>query len=134
MLSTTLDSNVPLDQLRDQLLPPPEILYCHSCNRRSTRCVTKPTGNGNDFRPYYKCINCGIFFVFADSRGNLPSNEPCDCGTPSKLQVSNKKRELHFVCRLGKCDYHEWMELPNGERVNLENCSKAWEYYQDKLI
>ena len=107
------------------LLPPPATPpSCFRCSRPSTRCVTRHSNrNGNAGRPYFKCIPCNQFLVFADSRGNHPSNPPCPCGLSSKKQVSGLSRQVaravHFVCRAGKCDFYQACGT-DGETVVLE--------------
>ncbi|RBR15430.1 hypothetical protein FVER53590_09337 [Fusarium verticillioides] len=96
-------------------LPP----VCFVCNNRSRRLVTRSSNrNGNAGRPYHKCTNCQKFLGFADLRGNSPDNPPCYCSESSKAQVTGENGgspgRLHYVCRLGTCDYY-------AERVDQEN-------------
>ncbi|KAK4233357.1 hypothetical protein C8A03DRAFT_19562 [Achaetomium macrosporum] len=80
--------------------------------------------NGNAGRPYYKCQPCNKFLCFADSRGNNPGNPPCDCGVSSKTQVAGKEKKVprgvHYVCRLGKCDFYKPC-VENGKQVAVES-------------
>ena len=78
--------------------------------------------NGNAGRPYYKCDPCNKFLVFADDRGNDPANPECDCGISSKKQISSrdKGRKIHFVCRMGGCDFYAPKVVRDGETVAAE--------------
>ncbi|UZP45208.1 hypothetical protein NXS19_013020 [Fusarium pseudograminearum] len=103
--------------------PPP----CFQCKSPSKRHITSPSNtNGNAYRPYYKCPNCPKFLCFADTRGNIPSNPPCQCGKSSKLQAAGWNSEipggLHFVCRLGTCGYYDLALDRNKEHIVL-----SWE-------
>lgn len=84
---------------------------CMMCGKASSRFVTRTSNrNNNAARPYYKCVPCDRFLVFDDTRGNDPSNPHCHCGTSSKRQISGRHRQvsrgIHYVCRLGKCDFY----------------------------
>ena len=97
---------------------------CCRCRRPG---VLKITGslnrNWNAGRPYYKCEDCDQFLVFNDIRGNDPRNPPCHCGASSKAQVSGPEkrvpRGLHYVCRLGTCDFYSTARDFNGNQVRL---------------
>ena len=56
-----------------------------------------------------------------DERGNDPTNPNCNCGVSSKRQVSGeaKGRVLHYVCRLGRCNYYMEHRLAEGEQLGL---------------
>lgn len=93
---------------------------CYRCggsgDRYTTRCSNR---NGNVGRPYYKCRNCRQFLVFADDRGNDPTNPVCHCGLSSKRQVASreKNRKIHYVCRRGGCDFYAPCIKPNMDSV-----------------
>ena len=99
---------------------------CFLCHGPSTRLVTRTTNrNGNGGRPYDKCVPCGKFLGFADERGNDPRNPPCECGVPSKRQVTGYRnktpRAVHYVCRLRRCDFYaELRDGSDGERVVVD--------------
>ncbi|KAG8666665.1 hypothetical protein FPOAC1_011475 [Fusarium poae] len=102
------------------LLPPP----CFQCNSPSRRYVTRSSNlNGNASRPYYKCIKCPKFLCFADQRGNVTNNPPCQCGKSSKFQVAGWTNRqpggLHLVCRMGACGYYSSVVDQNGEQKVL---------------
>lgn len=61
------------------------------------------------------------FLVFADNRGNDPNNPTCNCGVPSKRQVASREkgRKIHYVCRLGKCNFYN-ASLSDGGIVTVE--------------
>ena len=83
--------------------------HCLRCDRMTGTYRTRHSNrNGNAGRPYAKCQACGKFHCFMDQRGNDPTNPSCQCGGPSKRQVSNpeKGRIVHYVCRLGTCIYY----------------------------
>lgn len=56
-----------------------------------------------------------------DKRGNDPTNPNCIRGVPSKRQVSGeaKGRRVHYVCRLGTCDYYAVHRSAGGEQLSL---------------
>ncbi|KAI0388265.1 hypothetical protein F5Y17DRAFT_245594 [Xylariaceae sp. FL0594] len=90
--------------------PPTQPPQCSRCGRVSERRITRSSNrNGNAGRPYYKCLHCNKFIVFDDYRGNDSTNPECHCGCSSKLQVSGRSKpvagRLHYVCRLGRCDF-----------------------------
>lgn len=68
-------------------------------------------------------MSCGKFFSFADERGNNPDNPPCDYGESSRLQRaaenSSNPGGLHYVCRLGTCDYYAVKVDENQEQITL---------------
>ncbi|RYO91779.1 hypothetical protein DL762_001998 [Monosporascus cannonballus] len=67
--------------------------------------------NGNVGRPYFKCHSCDKFIAFDDPRGADPANPECHCGVASRRQVTGRyktvPRNLHYVCRLGTCDFYD---------------------------
>jgi hypothetical protein len=79
--------------------------------------------NGNAGRPYHKCISCRYFFGFADDRGNNPNNQMCGCGESSRLQRAGENSSnpggLHYVCRLGTCDYYAVKVDENQEQITV---------------
>lgn len=84
---------------------------CIHCGRPTTLRTTRTSNRkGNAGRPYFKCIPCRKFHCFADNRGNDPRNPRCFCNVSSKTQVSGPEkrvaRGVHYVCRLGKCNYY----------------------------
>ncbi|KAK5637088.1 hypothetical protein RRF57_012800 [Xylaria bambusicola] len=90
--------------------PPTQPPYCPCCSRVSKRLITRSSNrNGNAGRPYSKCLHCDKFLVFDDYRGNDSTNPECHCGYSSKRQVSGRSKpvagRLHYVCRLGMCDF-----------------------------
>lgn len=90
---------------------PTEHPPCIICERPTVRRITRSSNRkGNAGRPCYICPPCGKFHCFADQEGNDPTNPPCDCGTFSKRQLSDvefsPRRKVHYVCRLGGCDYY----------------------------
>ena len=56
-----------------------------------------------------------------DKRGNDPTNPNCKCDTSSKRQVSGeaKGRRVHYVCRLGTCNYYAVHRSAGGEQLSL---------------
>lgn len=66
-----------------------------------------------------------MFLVFADSRGNEPGNPACDCGHSSKRQLSGEGRRVaravHFVCRMGTCNYYQAGVRMGGGREVLDD-------------
>lgn len=100
--------------------------HCFHCGNPSTRLTTRISNrNGNAGRPYFKCIPCNQFLVFADRRGNDPANPPCRCGLSSKRQIEGKRqrmsgRNIHFVCRLGTCDYYAAARDQTGNQIRVE--------------
>lgn len=81
--------------------------------------------NGNAGRPYYKCVPCDKFLVFADNRGNDPTNPPCMCGLASKRQVAGKERKtsrgLFYVCRKGACDFYAPALDRQEQQISIED-------------
>ncbi|MCJ1474880.1 hypothetical protein MMC13_003540 [Lambiella insularis] len=95
---------------------------CFECGNPGRRFITSQANQkGNAGRPYYKCVADGRFLCFADQRGNDPTNPPCDCGESSKRQISgsNKSvpRQVHYVCRLGGCDFYQAGGVTIPERL-----------------
>ncbi|KAG7403635.1 hypothetical protein Forpe1208_v016332 [Fusarium oxysporum f. sp. rapae] len=118
---STLSSNVLNLVLAPAPTHPP---ICFMCNSPSQRFITRSSNrNGNAGRPFDKCTNCRKFLGFADERGNVPDNPLCHCGESSKTQVNGQNRGnpggLHFVCRLGTCDYYAVGMNRNHEQIRL---------------
>lgn len=84
--------------------------------------LSNPKGNAG--RPYYKCQPCDLFLVFNDQRGNGIHNPPCYCDTSSKMQVSGLDkmvpRGLHYVCRLGRCDFYSAVLNRKDDQLSLK--------------
>lgn len=98
---------------------------CIKCGLPTSRLKTKRSNrNGNALRPYYKCQPCNKFHCFADTRGNDPANPLCHCGVSSKRQLSGLEkrppRQLHYVCRLGTCDYYDVDRSLSGESKDFD--------------
>ncbi|GAW25178.1 hypothetical protein SAMD00023353_0203280 [Rosellinia necatrix] len=111
--------------------PPEEPPSCYRCGGVSELSVTRSSNrNGNAGRPFYKCRSCGKFLVFNDNRGNDPTNPECNCGSSSKRQVSGRSKtvagRLHYVCRLGTCDFFSPCRDENGvdSVVNMDFVEK----------
>lgn len=110
-----------------ELHPPPETVpNCRRCGEPATEEVTRPSNrNGNAGRPYYKCHRCNKFLCFADDRGNDPNNPLCNCGIPSRRQVSGRHRRVsrgvHFVCRQGGCDFYDICQRDDGQHLSIES-------------
>ncbi|MBE3050124.1 hypothetical protein IMZ48_48030 [Candidatus Bathyarchaeota archaeon] len=107
------------------LPPPPSPPACRLCGSPSEqRHALASNPNGNEDRPYYKCTRdgCDRWLVFNDERGNLPDNPECHCGASSKMQAAGprKDRSLHFVCRLGMCDYFFHLVNEQGRWVCVD--------------
>lgn len=106
-------------QLEESPQTPPPCIFCH---RPTSKHVTRHSNrNGNGGRPYAKCIPCGKFHCFMDERGNDPTNRPCHCGEASKTQVSGsgRGRFVHYVCRLGACDFYAPHVTDTGDLLGL---------------
>jgi len=88
---------------------PPTCFVCQKSNFVHWRPTNSHNPNGNAGRHFWKCYDCDQFLCFADTRGNDCRNPLCDCGESSKLQMSgvysSPPRMLHFVCRLGCCNF-----------------------------
>jgi hypothetical protein len=101
--------------------PPPEgPPTCFLCNGPSSEYTTRRSNrNGNAGRPYYKCDPCEKFLTFADDRGNDPLNPLCHCQVSSRRQVSCREKggKIHYVCRLGRCDFYEAGENLRGQVI-----------------
>jgi hypothetical protein len=105
--------------------PPATVPDCHLCHQPSERKITRTSNRkGNAGRPFYKCFPCDNFLCFDDRRGNLPSNPLCYCQVSSKLQVSGPDkrvaRALHYVCRLGACDYYEVYRDAHQRQITID--------------
>lgn len=104
--------------------PTPTIPKCIKCNKPTTFSITRLSNRkGNGGRPYYKCIPCKKFSCFADDRGNDRSNPQCHCGLKSRRQVSGPEkrgpRQVHYVCRVGGCDYYEVHLTPEKKPISF---------------
>ena len=124
MLDVNFSWDIPIVRKMSLAPPPDKAPPCFRCGEPSVRFITRRSNrNGNVGRPYYKCVECRQFLVFADERGNDPQNPPCDCGTSSKTQVSGPDksvpRGVHYVCRLGKCDFYAPCMDQEGNQVAL---------------
>lgn len=101
--------------------PPP----CRRCRGPGTRHITRASNrNGNARRPFVKCASsCGKFISFTDERGIDPSNPGCDCGRPSRRQITGRDkavpRAIHFVCSEGRCDFYSEGVDGSGDRVTV---------------
>ncbi|KAF2189958.1 hypothetical protein K469DRAFT_561858 [Zopfia rhizophila CBS 207.26] len=111
---------------RINLAPPPQVPpNCFQCGGPSLRSTTRRSNRkGNAGRPYDKCMRCGKFLGFADERGNDPNNPPCGCGVSSKRQVAGPEkrvpRGLHYVCRLGACDFYAPCKDAEDRQVTVD--------------
>ncbi|KAK4140679.1 uncharacterized protein C8A04DRAFT_14705, partial [Dichotomopilus funicola] len=99
---------------------------CHRCGRRSERFLTRRSNRkGNANRPFYKCQRCDKFLCFADRRGNIPDNPSCHCGASSKQQLAGREKKVprgvHFVCRLGECDFYQPHFDRSGRQVTVDD-------------
>lgn len=96
--------------------PPP----CFRCRRPSERLVTRSSNrNHNAGRPYHKCVPCNNFLGFADDRGNDPRNPSCPCGHSSRAQRAGGSGRLHYVCRMGTCDFYSPFRDASGAQVSV---------------
>ncbi|KAK5992055.1 hypothetical protein PT974_05451 [Cladobotryum mycophilum] len=106
------------------LLPSSTPKHCFQCGGSTSRFKTSANNpNGNAGRPYNMCLHCNKFLGFDDQRGNHLSNPECHCGTPSKMQATGKTAAaplaLHFVCRLGECDFFSRGVGKNGRTAHV---------------
>lgn len=114
-------------QLQQVLAPgPTDAPDCILCGQSTNLFTTRSSNRkGNASRSYYKCVPCGKFHCFADRRGNDLTNPPCHCGESSKRQIAgpekSRGRQVHYVCRLGKCDYYGEHRTPQQETIVLES-------------
>ncbi|KAI1292587.1 hypothetical protein F5Y03DRAFT_402841 [Xylaria venustula] len=104
--------------------PPTQPPQCR-CGQVSKRLITRSSNrNGNVGRPYYKCLRCDNFLVFDDYRGNDSTNPEYHCGYSSKRQVSGRSKpvagRLHYVCRLGMCDFFSPGKDAKGRNVIID--------------
>lgn len=120
------------------LLPPPLTPpTCCRCNGQSLEDNASPSNpNGNQSRPYFKCASCGKFLVFNDDRGNLPNNPECHCCLSSKRQVAGRKknRAIHYVCRVGRCNFYSAAVDPHGRQLCVANESLRNRLIELRLI
>ena len=104
--------------------PPSGPLPCYNCNHQSSMHITsRYNEKGNARRPYYKCDPCNGFLVFCDDRGNHPDNPVCECKLSSKMQAAGpgKSRGVHFVCRVGRCNYYSALVDGYGRQFIVED-------------
>lgn len=107
------------------LAPPPATTPdCRICHQPASRTLTKTSNRkGNAGRPFYKCFPCDRFICFDDTRGNDSRNPLCHCQISSKMQVSGPEKEisrgLHYVCRVGACDYYEACRDTHQRQITL---------------
>ncbi|CAG7935671.1 unnamed protein product [Penicillium salamii] len=99
---------------------------CMRCGKPSDEFVTETSNrNNNEGRPYFKCVPCNKFLVFNDTRGNDPDNPACSCGVSSKRQAAGHYRQVprgvHYVCRLGRCNFYVPQMGNTGRQVSLED-------------
>ncbi|CAG8372100.1 unnamed protein product [Penicillium salamii] len=110
-----------------QLAPPPQVApRCPRCQRTGKMETTRPSNRkGNAGRDYYKCHPCNKFLVFVDYRGNDPSNPLCHCRASSKTQMAGPgkrvARGLHYVCRLGRCDFYQVYQNVQGQHLTVSS-------------
>ena len=96
------------------------------CGKPSDEFVTKTSNrNNNAGRPYFKCVPCDKFLVFNDIFGNDPENPIFYRGVSSKRQVAGRYRQVpggvHYVCRLGCCNFYMPQMGNTGRQVSLED-------------
>ncbi|CAI6334243.1 unnamed protein product [Periconia digitata] len=109
--------------------PAPELNVapnCIKCGRPTSLETTKESNrNGNARRPYYKCLSCKKFHCFVDLRGNDTTNPLCHCKVSSKRQLSgvgkHLQRTVHYVCRLGTCNYYHVEQDSNGHPLSVDD-------------
>ncbi|KAI1482260.1 hypothetical protein F4774DRAFT_372330, partial [Daldinia eschscholtzii] len=102
---------------------PPE---CFRCGKPTTRHYTSMANrNGNQGRPYFKCMGCNEFLVFADARGNYPTSQLCDCKQSCKLLLTGVNKPIYgrafYCCRLGTCDTYEPWTDNKGRPVAIDS-------------
>lgn len=85
--------------------------------------VSASSPNGNARRPFVRCDPCSEFMGFTDDRGIDPSNPACDCGQPSRMQVTGVDhavpRAVHFACVEWRCNYYSDLLDEKGGRVSV---------------
>lgn len=101
---------------------PPVCLRCDTAKHVLCHVTGSDNPNSNVGRPFYKCHSCPRFLVFADVRGNDPANRLCHCKVSSKRQVSGpaKGYQVHYVCRLGACDYYDIHRRGDGAPFHVD--------------
>ncbi|KAI1649288.1 uncharacterized protein F4817DRAFT_32754 [Daldinia loculata] len=105
---------------------PTSPIPCRHCGLTASTATTSSSNiNGNAGRPYFRCPTMGKFLVFADARGNDPTNPVCRCGLSSKRMMSgfyNAKTpgKLFYVCRSGMCEYYRECRDARGEHVVVD--------------
>lgn len=103
---------------------PSEPPSCRRCGGPGTRHITRASNrNGNARRPFVRCTPCSEFITFTDDRGIDPTNPKCDCGRPSRRQLTGKDkavpRAIHFVCSEGRCDFYSEGVDERGGRATV---------------
>ncbi|KAK0620081.1 hypothetical protein B0T14DRAFT_520558 [Immersiella caudata] len=85
---------------------------CLLCKKASILKRVSPINHQNRFRPYYKCVGCAPpgFVTFADKEGIDPGNPTCECGKPSRKQITTKSEKLgpkvpFLCCAEGVCGF-----------------------------
>ncbi|KAI0467180.1 hypothetical protein F4859DRAFT_278924 [Xylaria cf. heliscus] len=86
---------------------------CRICRSPAVWAITQPTNiNGNAGRPYFRCPPCDKFLAFDDKRGIEETNPLCDCGEPSRRDLSGYRSKvpgrLFYTCSNGDCGYFDW--------------------------
>lgn len=96
---------------------PPRCLHCGGSTERYH--VFPWNENGNGYRPYYTCSNCGEFSCFGDMRGVLAENPTCFCN--GGMQFSRRvvsgpdggsagiPRSIFYHCATGGCYFFKQM-------------------------
>lgn len=107
------------------MLAPTQPPRCSECGKVCSSRITRSSNRkGNAGRSYFICIPCDKFAVFADTRGNDPTNPPCHCGLSSKRQVSGDDKAIprnpHYVCRRGECDFFQRSTNTAGIPISIE--------------
>ncbi|KAI0851106.1 hypothetical protein F5Y00DRAFT_259646 [Daldinia vernicosa] len=105
---------------------PKSPMPCRHCGvTASTATTSYSNTNGNAGRPYFKCPTMGKFLVFADARGNDPTNPLCRCGVSSKRTMSGfynarTPGKLFYVCRIGMCEFNKECRDARGGQVVVD--------------
>ena len=112
IVQVTVTFDIESSRLAQLASPPQAPPRCPRCRKFGIQETTRPSNRkGNAGRRYYKCRPCKKFLCFIDDRGNDPSNPPCHCGVSSKTEMvgTDKRvlRGLHYVCRLGCCEFYQ---------------------------
>ncbi|KAI1472750.1 uncharacterized protein F4812DRAFT_410127, partial [Daldinia caldariorum] len=118
-------TQIPVEELAPFPTLPPQ---CLKCKRVTTGLTTSwANTNGNADRPYFKCLRCKVFYIFADTRGNNPDNpeceRPCNCGASTKLIANRDGKERYFhllyVCRRGTCTCRKTLCDDTNQKINV---------------